>query len=286
MKLLNEAQEKQLREISQYLLQVRQEKSIRIEEVAAKTHIRLSFLKALDAGQFEELPEPIYVQGFIRRYADTLGLDGAALANSFKVKGSEAASHPESQNEKQNVVKIPNIRIPLVVPYVLLLGLAAIGLIYILNPKLIAQSSASKQDSLPSETTQTPPAPVASTPLAEAVTSQPESVSPATPPTTPSPVATPSSESPSPNSTDNSKVKVSLELQGESWLQVTADGKTEFVGNLTTGEQRTWSAEKQLTLRSGNAGAVLISVDEQPAQPLGGQGEVKQVTYLAEGNRQ
>ena len=59
MKLLNEAQEEQLREISKYLLQVRQEKSIRIEEVAAKTHIRLSFLKALDAGQFEELSKSV-----------------------------------------------------------------------------------------------------------------------------------------------------------------------------------------------------------------------------------
>lgn len=85
MNLLNEAQEQQLQEISKHLVQVRQEKGIRIEEVAARTNIRLLFLECLDAGKFAELPEPVYIQGFIRRYADVLGLDGQALAKTFTV---------------------------------------------------------------------------------------------------------------------------------------------------------------------------------------------------------
>ncbi len=137
MKLLNEAQVEQLKEISNYLLQVRQEKSIRIEEVAAKTHIRLAFLKALEAGEFEELPEPVYVQGFIRRYADVLGLDGAALANTFTVNIIPSEPNISANNESQKLDIKPKIHIPLFVPYILLLVLASIGLIYVLNPKLI-----------------------------------------------------------------------------------------------------------------------------------------------------
>ena len=108
MTLLNETQKEQLQEISRCLLQARQEKSIRIEEVAAKTHIRLSFLKALDAGHFEELPEPVYVQGFLRRYADVLGLDGTALANSFTVNALPPNPY-KFQHDRKNLDRKPNI---------------------------------------------------------------------------------------------------------------------------------------------------------------------------------
>ena len=128
MKLLNEAQVEQLKEISKYLLQVRQEKSIRLEEVAAKTHIRLALLQALEAGQFEELPEPVYVQGFIRRYADILGLDGTAVANTFTINIIPSDTNSSANNDGQKLDIKPNIHIPLFVPYIVLLVLASIGL--------------------------------------------------------------------------------------------------------------------------------------------------------------
>ncbi|MGH1396389.1 MAG: RodZ domain-containing protein [Trichormus sp.] len=277
MTLLNETQKEQLQEISRYLRQAREEKSIRIEEVAAKTHIRLSFLKALDAAYFEDLPEPVYVQGFIRRYADILGLDGTAIANSFTVNASPPKSQIDAKHEQANADKKPKIRIPLVVPYILLLGVACTGLIYLLNPRLIAQSSANKKNSSASQAT--------SLPKDESQANEQHPLSQEA-----SPATTPSFESTAfptlSNTTDNSQVTITLELQGESWLQITADGKTEFVGNLTKGERRTWVAQQQLTVRSGNAGAVLVAVNNQPAQPLGVQGEVKQVTYQPDVNAQ
>lgn len=277
MNLLNEAQQQQLKEISKYLVQVRQEQSIRIEEVAAKTHIRLYFLQALDAGKFEELPEPVYIQGFIRRYADILGLDGQALANSFTVNAPPIVESPNNPPKSESK---PHIRIPLFIPYVGLLAVAAIALIYILNPKLISQSLAKKQESTVTKTQQTNPSPLATEPLAQ----KPDSVVTETPTATPSPTATPltSSQIATPSPTPNGNLAVTLELQGKSWLQVKADGKTEFIGELSKGERRTWTAKKQLTVRSGNAGAVLVSVNEQPAQPLGNDGVVREVTYTPE----
>ncbi|WP_414577286.1 helix-turn-helix domain-containing protein [Anabaena sp. CCY 9402-a] len=281
MTLLNETQKEQLLKISRYLRQAREEKSIRIEEVAAKTHIRLSFLKALDAGDFEELPERVYVQGFLRRYADIVGLDGTAVANSFTVNALPPNSHINSKHEKGNSDKNSQIRIPLVVTYILLLGIACTGLIYVLNPKLIAESLTNKKNSVSSQVEQTTPSQVVSSPTDENLANQQNSIPQETPSVATSlPVTTESSALP--NSTDNSNLTITLELQGDSWLQVTADGKTEFVGNLTKGERRTWVAQKELTVRSGNAGAVLVAVDNQPSQPLGGQGEVKQVTYTSE----
>lgn len=283
MNLLNEAQEQQLKEISKYLLQVREEKGIRIEEVAAKTNIRLYFLQALDEGKFSQLPEPVYVQGFIRRYADVIGLDGQALAKTFNFN-AEPITQEFHHEETEHIKERPKIRIPLFVPLILLLAGAAIALVHVLNPKLITQSFA-KQDSAATAPTQTEPSPLTvappvATPDSVVTNAQNSIPSPTATPLNNSAIATPSA-TPSAENNPNAPVAVTLELQGNSWLQVKADGKTEFVGELTKGQRRTWTAKKQLTIRSGNAGAVLISVNKKPAQILGATGLVKEVTYTS-----
>ncbi|MEH2234991.1 helix-turn-helix domain-containing protein [Nostoc sp.] len=137
MTLLNEAQVEQLKEITTHLRQVRQEKSIRIEEIAAQTMIRAGVLQALEEERFEELPEPIFVQGFIRRYGDALGLDGNALSYTFVSN----VVRQDSKNDHKNSDKKPNTYIPLVITYILLLVAASAGLLYILNPPQITSES-------------------------------------------------------------------------------------------------------------------------------------------------
>ncbi|MBD2438225.1 helix-turn-helix domain-containing protein [Nostoc sp. FACHB-110] len=269
MKLLQDNQKEQLQEISKHLRQVREARSIRIEEVALKTNIRLAFLKAIDEQNFDDLPEPVYVQGFIRRYAEVIGLDGAALAKNF---ATEVTTPQFDSNRSQNFDKKLNIRIPLFIPYVVLLLVAATGLIYVLNPQFSAESLVKKLNlgTSQKQTTAVTSIPTSSTPPETSVSGQ----------ITPQPIIA------SPNQTINQDVAISLELQGKSWLQVKADGKTEFVGYLTKGDRRTWKAKKQLTVRSGNAGFVLVSVNNQPAKPLGGLGNVKEVTFTPAVNGQ
>jgi cytoskeletal protein RodZ len=271
--LLEDKQTEQLREISKYLRQVREAKSIRLEEVAMKTNIRLAVLKSIDSEKFDELPEPVYIQGFIRRYADAIGLDGVTLAKTF---ATETVTPEFDSHQNQNFHNKLNIRIPLFIPYAALLLVSALGLMYLLNPKLSAESFAKK---LNWGTEQKQTAAVLSTPLLLPKT---ESSPTSTQAQTPAPIQNSTAELPLaalPNDNANQELAVSLELQGTSWLQVTVDGKTAFVGELNQGERRTWQAKEQLTVRSGNAGAVLISVNNQPAKPLGGLGNVKEVTF-------
>ncbi|MEH1803992.1 MAG: helix-turn-helix domain-containing protein [Nostoc sp.] len=136
MTLLNEAQLEQLKEITTRLRQVRQEKSIRIEEIASQTMIRAGILQALEEDRFEELPEPIFLQGFIRRYGDALGLDGNALSYSLITN----VVCQDSKNIHHNSDNKQNTYIPLVLTYILLLVGASAGLLHILNPQLTAES--------------------------------------------------------------------------------------------------------------------------------------------------
>ncbi|MCV3216881.1 DUF4115 domain-containing protein [Plectonema radiosum NIES-515] len=262
MTLFNEPQQEQLKEIGAYLGQVRQEKSIRIEEIAAKTLIRQPFLEALEEGRFEDLPEPIYVQGFIRRYGDILGLDGTSLARSFAINFFLF----DSENDRNNLEKKPNLYIPLAVPYILLLAVASFGLFYILNPRRPTQGVSQKQNSSIVAKQKTAPIPKKANPT-----------------TLPSPTAkfTPTS-TPSPSADANSTVEVTLELQDKSWLQVKEDGKTTFEGNLEKGQRKTWTAKKQLTIRSGNAGAVLVTANKKQPKILGNVGTIKEVTFTPE----
>ncbi|MBK1986967.1 helix-turn-helix domain-containing protein [Sphaerospermopsis aphanizomenoides BCCUSP55] len=253
MTVFNECQQEQLKEITARLRTIRQEQHISLEEIAIQTHIRLAFLQALEEWRFEDLPEPVFVQGFIRRYADKLGLDGTALANSFEVNIFPPAPHPSTPPF--------SLYVPLFIPYIVLLIAAVVGLFYLLKIEFPGKSLAKKQNPILSVQQKN-------------LSSPSSSVNLSTPTITP--LAT---TAPTPTITPLADVIVSLELQGDSWVQVKADGKTEFEGILTNGKQKKWTAKKSLTVRAGNAGAVLVSVNEQEPKLLGKQGQVKEFTY-------
>ena len=253
MKVLKEGQQEQLKEIIGCLQQARAEKSISIEEIADKTLIRLAFLYALEKGQFEELPEPVYVQGFIRRYADAVNLDGNAFAHNF---GAIFLSEKPS-NLNQEVERKTDIYIPLFVPYLLLLIAALFGLFHILNLQPKAESLSQNKNSLLTSKQKAVAPDVKSSAIAS----------------TPTPKASPTTQE------EANQVQVTLELKDESWLRIKVDGKTEFIGNLKKGERKTWTAKKELTIRSGNAGAVLVSANQKEAKAFGNPDEVKEATF-------
>ena len=258
MKVLHSAQEVQLKEIGTQLRQVRQEKSITIDEVAAKTRIRLTLLKALEDGHLQELPEPVFVQGFIRRYADVVGLDGTALARNFPINLLPGPSPSNSNTNNEQLPSAAPRYSSLYVPYILLLVAAVSGLSYLVDKPRTTESVDNENPPLPQ---------------------QPEAV---TRDVNPAPVVTPAAPVQPAITKPSTPIEVSVDLQGNSWMRVIADGKIQYEGILTKGTQQTWTAEKELTVRIGNAGAVLLSFNQQPAKALGNLGDVKQVTFTPE----
>jgi len=66
------------------LREARETKGISIEEAAELTHIDPEYLEALEKGDFDKLPDPMYVRGFIRTYARQLGVDSLPLIRHYK----------------------------------------------------------------------------------------------------------------------------------------------------------------------------------------------------------
>jgi Helix-turn-helix domain/Domain of unknown function (DUF4115) len=73
-------------------------------------------------------------------------------------------------------------------------------------------------------------------------------------------------------------VKIAITVKNPAWAQIGIDGTTKFTGNLKVGMQFNWVGEKQVTISTNDAGALLLSRDGQPAQPVGKIGEKQQVT--------
>jgi hypothetical protein len=72
-----------VRQIGQELRHARQAKSLSLNQLHSLTWIPIHQLKALEDGQVEQLPEDVYVRGFIRRVGDALELDGATMAEAL-----------------------------------------------------------------------------------------------------------------------------------------------------------------------------------------------------------
>lgn len=61
----------------------RKEMNLGLKEVENATSIRTSYLQAIEEGQFGKLISPVHAQGFIKQYADFLGLDVDSLMKEY-----------------------------------------------------------------------------------------------------------------------------------------------------------------------------------------------------------
>jgi len=62
--------------------------------VAETLHIRFIYLEAIEAGRYDDLPGVAYAIGFIRSYADYLGLDSDEVVRRYKAESSAARERP------------------------------------------------------------------------------------------------------------------------------------------------------------------------------------------------
>jgi len=81
---LSTAALKRSKSVGALLRQARQGLGRDVEQIGAALRMRASHLQAIEDGNYEELPGPAYAIGFIRAYAEYLGLDGPEMVRRFK----------------------------------------------------------------------------------------------------------------------------------------------------------------------------------------------------------
>jgi cytoskeleton protein RodZ len=67
-----------------YLKHERELKGVPLEEISGATKINIRFLRALEENSFDELPEEVFIKGYIRSYAIIIGSDVEEMLNIYK----------------------------------------------------------------------------------------------------------------------------------------------------------------------------------------------------------
>ena len=244
-----------LAEMGERLREKRHEQNLSLEEVADLTMIPVRLLTAIEEGRIEHLPEPVYIQGMLRRFADSLGLNGAAFAREFP---TGIDNRPKQTNWRESpAAQLRPVHLYLL--YIFLIVFSVRSLSYSIEQSRAPETpSPQPQESLPKTT------------LASDTQPKPESSKP-----TPNLVATASREGP-----DSSTVRVGVTVTEASWVLVEADGEIAFEGMLSEGTH-SWEAKEQLTISAGNAGGILITHNGSEAEKMGERGAVEEVTFRA-----
>ena len=70
-------------EIGSSLREARTRQGFDFNEMEFRTKVRTKYLRALEAEQFDQLPGHTYIKGFLRTYADALGMDGQLYVDEY-----------------------------------------------------------------------------------------------------------------------------------------------------------------------------------------------------------
>jgi cytoskeleton protein RodZ len=62
----------------------REAKGMTVGQLADQTRVRISALEAIEVGEFDRLPEPIYVQSYLRAYAQAVGVPIEPILEAFR----------------------------------------------------------------------------------------------------------------------------------------------------------------------------------------------------------
>ena len=83
-------------ELGSSLREARVRRGVELAQVAAETRIRTRYLQALEDEHFELLPGSVYCKGFLRAYADHLGLESQLFVEEYNAHFSadEAPAAP------------------------------------------------------------------------------------------------------------------------------------------------------------------------------------------------
>lgn len=237
--------------IGEQLRAERERKGLSIKEIEAAISIRALYINAIEEGNYSIVPGEVYLKGFIRNYANYLGLNGQEMVASYRqaqepivseVAVAKTPTEPRTRAKDKTDNKSGKLLI------ISLLVVCVAGSAW----WLLGNQPPSKE---PIETKQVQPLPSPTAPIT-------------TQPTTPvAPI-------------QSKPVVIIAKYTEKCWTSVFADGKQIYEGTPQNGETITWEAQKSIAITVGNAGGIDITYNGQSLGKIGQKGEVIAKTYV------
>jgi cytoskeleton protein RodZ len=284
------------------LRQRRQQLGLELGDVAASLRIRPAYLEALEQDRLHQLPAPVYVIGFLRSYADYLGLDGGEFVQRFKEASSGLTAKPDlSFSIRLGEESVPRGGALLVA---MILAICGYGAWFYLSggersrPERVPPLPAELAELLranPEPGRMQPVLPLPAQAVAAPPTAAPAMDEHALAGSTTRPLAGSAAASPPPfRANSNAAASLSavsraagrpgeiiIRATAASWVQISDRKRSVLVTRvLKPGETYEVPDEPGLTMRTGNAGGLVITVGGNPVPSIGPTGTVRRKVAL------
>jgi len=234
------------------IAKARKDAGLSLEDLAAKTNIRMNVLSEIEKNNFEHCGGETYARGHVRNIAAILKADQKEFIRLY-----EEEQGGETRSIKDLLIENSVMRLPAEarkVSWKVLVLISVISL-FVVGIGQVVISNINTNDVVGA-------APSAS----------------ASPTAAESPSAEPSAES---TFSSGTGVEVVINaVRAKSWLFVSdASGRTLFSGQVSRGAVKVFSSDSQLNLKVGNAGGVDLNVNGKKVEAIGVDGEVVSVSY-------
>lgn len=255
----------------------REDLNLTIRGVAEELKIKGDYLNAIEQDAFEKLPVAVYTRGYIRAYADYLGVDAGPILDVY--------STHLSQPEPSTIIPVASStkkghRFLKVVLSLLVLSIAFFGYFY--GKEIFYENVGLPEVPKPDRQIPVPVQNPASLPVAS-----PSGV-PLSAPAVTSPVSIPA------QTAETALKQSAVQVRRDHVLRITAteltwlsvrigEDRAEEV-TLRPGDTKTWQFPDRAVLRVGNAGGITVDLDEKTVSPLGSRGQVLNLVLPPEGN--
>jgi transcriptional regulator with XRE-family HTH domain len=265
-----------MKRLGEFLRGERQARGISLQQIAADTRISMTMLQAIENGDGEQLPAPVLIKGFLRSYAQRIGLDPEDVIAEYQDLIEEVGArheaidkfhqrlHPKSSKKKS---------FALLIALSLLAGLALfwthVDFVH-RQPETPTEVKSSLSGEVGQKATIADSAsePSEKQPFEEATKTAEEIDTEAGAKIfQPGVRKAPAELLPGP-------FVLRVEALERTWLRIIIDGSREREYLLQPGEQLTWMARSDLELLVGNAGGIRLFLNDNPLKLLGQSGEV------------
>ena len=237
-----------------YLQTLRVEKGISIEQVAAETRIRAEILRSIEAEDHANLPDDVFLKGFLRSFATVVGADPNEVLRRFDIRRKVQAPArvvPGAETTRQG-------RFWLTLLWVAVLMACLVGGTF-LGYEMVLQRGM--------ETA--PQAPLADVKETAAPDETPAASAAAVPEAPPEEDAVEVQDAAEPP-----RYVLEIACDEDTWLKIIVDDAPAEEYTLKPGDTLRLTASSNYNLLIGNAGGVSVQLDGHPVPVSGESGQV------------
>lgn len=256
-------------QLGERLREARESQGISLSQAAIETRILQRYLVALEENDYQNLPGDVYARGFIRNYANFLGLPVDELIDQYRQE--RGRTEPIRVIPATSAPRIRGFFVPSFFG-VFFVVLSLVGISYLILNATNSIGGAVEQATIASTSAPTPlPLPTAPPEdtiepvIASAPTNLPSGSTPEPAGAAPSPTPEPT---PSPEAPIILEVRVESGDNPGSWLDIRADGVSVYRKVLGPGEALRYTAQREVQLVAGNAAVVSLTINGQVQPPL------------------